>query len=91
MVSFTGRPSGTCSSLISRCPSGCSTFHIHCLPVTKISIEPLGGSAFRKYSVELHTKITATISVGIAVHSTSSGSDTFNRPWDARPANAAGT
>ena len=28
------RPTGTCSSLISRCPSRCWNFHIHCLPTT---------------------------------------------------------
>ena len=34
MISFTGRPTGTCSSLISRWPSRCWNFHIHCLPTT---------------------------------------------------------
>ena len=43
IISLTGRPTGTCSSLISRCPSVCCTFHIHCLPTTKISIAPAGG------------------------------------------------
>ena len=42
MVNFTGTPTGTCSSLISRGPSGCCKCHIHCLPTTKISTE-LGG------------------------------------------------
>ena len=31
-VMVTGRPAGTCSSLISRWPSRCWNFHIHCLP-----------------------------------------------------------
>ena len=34
MVSRMGRSTGTCSSFISRCPSECWIFHIHCLPVT---------------------------------------------------------
>ncbi len=34
IISLTGRPSGTCSSLISRWPSGCWNFHIHCLATT---------------------------------------------------------
>ncbi len=32
IVSFTAWFTGTWNSLISRLPSGCSTFHIHCLP-----------------------------------------------------------
>src|SRR5258708_36275686 len=77
IVSLTGRPSGTCNSLISRCPSGCSTFHIHIFPVTKTSIAPAGGSALRKYRLQPHTKMMATINVGTAVHRTSSGSHPF--------------
>ncbi len=33
-ISLMGRPTGTCSSSISRWPSGCWIFHIHCLPTT---------------------------------------------------------
>src|SRR5712664_3095378 len=75
IVSLTGRPSGTCNSLISRCPSGCSAFHINCLPVTNISIAPGGGSEFWKYNVEPHTKNSATIKVGTAVHRISRGKE----------------
>jgi hypothetical protein len=33
MVILTGRFTGTCSVLISRCPVGCWNFHIHWRPV----------------------------------------------------------
>ena len=34
IVSRTGWPMGTCSSFISRWPSACWSFHIHCFAVT---------------------------------------------------------
>ncbi len=43
IVSTMGRPTGTCSSLISRFPSGCWIFHIHCLPTTKYCAASAGG------------------------------------------------
>src|ERR1017187_9815244 len=43
MVSFTARPTGTCSSLISRCPSRCSIFHIHSLATTQMGMASSGG------------------------------------------------
>ena len=45
ITSLTGTFIGTCSSLISRAPSGCSIFHIHCLPTTWISCAS-GGALY---------------------------------------------
>ena len=45
ITSFTGWLIGTCRASISRWPSGCWTFHIHCLPMTLISIALLGAWA----------------------------------------------
>src|SRR5579863_5606873 len=72
IVCFTGTPMGTCSSLISRGPSGCWRCHIHCFPTTKISMEALGGREFAKYRLELHTNITAQSAVGNSVQVSSS-------------------
>src|SRR5579863_9570099 len=72
IVSFTGTPMGTCSSLISRGPSGCWRCHIHCFPTTKISMEALGGREFAKYKLELHTKMIAHSPVGTRVQVNSS-------------------
>src|SRR5215475_10820259 len=50
MVILIGVPTGTWSSLISRRPSGCWIFHIHCLPTTVYSTALAGGRAIVKYS-----------------------------------------
>ena len=71
----TGRPIGTCISLISRTPSGCCTFHIHCLPTTKSSIELAGGVARRKNSDAPQANITSDSTNGMNVHVSSSASD----------------
>ena len=39
----TGSPTGTCRSLISAWPPGCSNFHIHCRPMAWISSAFAGG------------------------------------------------
>src|SRR5271155_4083994 len=72
MVSFTGTPTGTCNSLISRTPSGCWMCHIHCLQITKISVEADGGSEFSKYKLEAQRNIPTQIRVGIIVQVSSS-------------------
>ena len=45
---FTGRPTGTCSSLISRWPERCWNFHIHCLATLYTSSASGGGEAAAK-------------------------------------------
>src|SRR5205823_13674909 len=49
MVRTTVRLTGTCSSSISRLPSACCNFHIHCLPTTCTSIAFAGRRSIRKY------------------------------------------
>src|ERR1700722_1404832 len=71
IVSLTGTPNGTCSSLISRGPSGCCRCHIHCLPTTNISIEALGGRELLMYRLLDHMKIPAQISAGMTNQVTS--------------------
>src|ERR1700677_2299098 len=73
MVNSTGTPRGTCSSLISRTPSGCWMCHIHCLPITKISVEAEGGREFSKYKLEAHRNKPTHIRVGMMVQANSSG------------------
>src|SRR6202044_175984 len=73
IVNSTGTPTGTCSSLISRTPSGCWMCHIHCLPITKISVEADGGREFSKYKLEAQRKRPAQISVGMIVQANSNG------------------
>src|ERR1700691_6108653 len=73
MVSFTGTPTGTCSSLISRTPSGCWMCHIHCLPITKISVEADGGREFSKYKLEAQRNSPTHIRVGMIVQANSNG------------------
>src|SRR5277367_4021276 len=73
MVNFTGTPTGTCNSLISRTPSGCCKCHIHCFPTTKISVEASGGRAFRIYRLADQKNNPKLISVGIALQRISSG------------------
>src|SRR5271163_1156071 len=67
MVNFTGMPMGTWSSLISRGPSECCRCHIHCLPMTKISVEASGGRPLRTYRLEAQTNSTTQMSEGIIV------------------------
>ena len=43
ITSLTARPTGTCSSLISRWPVGCCSFHIQRLPTTLTVIASSGG------------------------------------------------
>ena len=71
----TGRPIGTCISLISRTPSGCCTFHIHCLPTTKMSIASAGGVARRKNNYAPQTNMTIDSTNGMNVQVSSSASD----------------
>ncbi len=54
--SFTGLPSGTWSSLISRFPSGCWIFHIHCLPTTVYCTAFAGGLFCAKKTFAPQTK-----------------------------------
>src|SRR6202050_1671038 len=72
MVNSTGTPRGTCSSLISRTPSGCWMCHIHCLPITKISVDADGGREFSKYKLEAQRNSPTQIRVGIIVQVRSS-------------------
>src|SRR5580700_618890 len=67
MVMLIGVFTGTCSSLISRTPSGCWMCHIHCLPTTKISVAASGGREFSKYKLEPQIKMNTVISVGTIV------------------------
>ena len=77
-----GRPTGTCSSLISIGPSGCWSFHIHCFPTTKISVDASGGREFRINRLVPHRKVTAQMPSGMIVQTTSSGSSLrFVSPW----------
>src|ERR1700728_309840 len=73
IVNLTGTPTGTCSSLISRTPSGCWMCHIHCLPITKISVEAEGGREFSKYKLEAQRNRPAQIRAGMMVQASSSG------------------
>src|ERR1700693_4276316 len=73
MVNTPGTPTGTCSSLISRTPSRCWMCHIHCLPITKISVEAEGGREFSKYKLEAQRNKPAQMNVGMMVHANSSG------------------
>src|SRR5437867_2584563 len=72
MRSLTGRPRGTCSSLISRRPWGCWVFHIHCLPMTYISIASLGGRETRTYTADAQPNITRVMTNGTMVQVSSS-------------------
>ena len=84
-VRRTGRPIGTCSSLISRTPSGCCTFHIHCLPTTNTSIELAGGLASRKNIDAPQTNMTIDSTNGMNVQASSSDSE----PWMSAPTSSA--
>src|SRR5579864_7134137 len=75
IVSSIGTPTGTCSSLISCGPSVCCSFHIHCLPTTKISCDASGGRELRKYKLEDQKKSTAQMAVGTTVHVISSAAE----------------
>ena len=52
-------PAGTCSALISRTPSGCCTFHIHCLPTTLIVIAFSAGRLILAYNSAPQKNITS--------------------------------
>ena len=77
ITSFTARPSGTCSSLISRWPVGCWSFHIQRLPTTLTVIASSGGRFMWKKTFAPHTNITTTMPRGMRVQVSSSRSD----PW----------
>src|SRR5260370_19260491 len=67
MMSLTSRPTGTCSSLISRWPSACSSFHIHCFATTYTSVESVGGVRSWKYTTAPQAKMTMKTRNGIVV------------------------
>src|SRR6201987_1082363 len=67
MVMLIGVFTGTCSSLISRTPSGCWICHIHCLPTTNISVAASGGLEFSKYKLEPQIKMNTVSRVGTMV------------------------
>src|SRR5207249_10717040 len=64
MVSATVRLTGTCNSLISRFPSACWIFHIHCLPTTCTSIALDGLRSMRKYASAFQAKSTSERKIG---------------------------
>src|SRR5690348_8585734 len=73
IVSLIGTPSGIWSELISRLPFVCSMCHIHCFPITKISVAFGGGCEFlTKISAPQKYMMTTRI-MGMTVHVTSSG------------------
>src|SRR5512144_352640 len=75
IISRTGRPTGMWSSLISRRPSACCAFHIHCFAVMYTSIAPSGGRYMRKKTLAPQKNITIVMPSGMNVHASSSGSD----------------
>ena len=76
-TSLTARPTGTCSSLISRCPVGCWIFHIQRLPTT-LTVMASSGARFRwKKTLAPHTNITLISRNGTMVQVSSSTSE----PW----------
>ena len=75
MISLTGGPIGTCSSLISRCPVMCWAFHIHCLPTMKTSIAPLGTRYRSKKTLAPQPNIPIAMTNGMTVQSSSSASE----------------
>ena len=77
ITSFTARPRGTCSSLISRCPVGCCSFHIQRLPTTLTVIASSGGRFMWKKTLAPHTNMTAMRTSGTMVQVSSRASE----PW----------
>src|SRR5207237_8658175 len=55
---------GTCNSLISRFPSACWSFHIHCLPTICTSIALVGLRSMRKYASAFQAKSTSERKIG---------------------------
>src|SRR3546814_2269663 len=56
------RSTGTCSILISACPSGCWNFHIHCLATTLIGNAPSGGRS-EEHTSELQSLMRRSYAV----------------------------
>ena len=71
-MSRTARPSGTCSSSISRWPSACWNFHIHCLPTTYTSSASRGGRTAVKKTLAPQAYMTIASASGTIVQVSSS-------------------
>ena len=89
--STTARPTGTCSSLISRLPSGCWSFHIHCLPTTSIRNASFGGANRSKKTTAPPTNIPIAIVSGMPIQSASISGAVTSADWSDRPATRGGS
>ena len=78
MISFTGRPTGTCSSLISRCPSMCCDLP-HPLLADDVDFHRAVGrrASGGRRPARPSTNITIVMPSGMIVQSSSSASE----PW----------